>query len=158
MAGITAAPFRLDNPSFVIDHDLAGGSASAVQLKCAGRRIAVTPDVDFEDVETWCNPKGEAPGAATWAIELEVLNSYGAAGLWNQLLPLAGVLVKFSLLPAGAVAVSATNPEMSGDCWVPYPTFVDAGVRKFTTYTLEFKVYGTPLFKDATPAVYSGHA
>lgn len=154
---ITAAPFRLDNPSFVIDHDAAVGSA-AVQLKCAGRNLSAVPDFDFEDVETFCNPKGEAPGAATWTINLEVINSYGAAGLWNQILPLAGQLVKFAFLPAGAVTIGAENPEMSGNCYVPYPTFVDAGVRKFTTYTLEFKVSGTPLFKEAAPAVYAGHA
>lgn len=154
---ITAAGARLDDPSFVIDYDAAVGAA-AVQLKCAGRRITHQADQEFEDVETFCNPRGRAVGATEHTIVVEILSSYGAGGSFNQLLPLEGELVKFAFLPAGATAVSADNPEMSGELYVPAISFVDAGVRKFSYPSLEFPINGTPLFTFAPPAVYAGHA
>ena len=155
---ITAAPFRLDSPSFVVDYDAAVGAAF-VQLKCAGRNIDTRGDQDFEDTETFCTPLGEAPGAVAESIVVEVLNSLGVDGLWNQLKPLEGELVKFAYLPNGTVTSSPDNPEMSGELWVPYiPLTPSAGVRKFQTYSLEFKIFGIPTYDTTGAPVFASHS
>ena len=154
---ITAAARRLDDPSFVVDFDAVVGVA-AVQLRCAGRKITTAGDQEFEDIATFCNPKGEAPGAVVDAISLEVLQSVGVGGLWNQLKPLEGQLVNFAFLWDGTVDPADDNPEMSGQLWIPFIPLVDAGPRKFSTFTLEFKILGTPIYTLAPPAIYAGHA
>lgn len=154
---ITAAPFRLDDPSLVVDYDAVVGAA-AVQLKCAGRQITHNGDQEFEDIETFCNPKGEAPGAVTESLELAVLQSIGVGGLWNQLKPIEGQLVKFAFLPKSQAAVGEDNPEMSGQLWIPFIPLVDAGVRKFTELNFDFKIFGSPTYITTGTPVYSSHA
>ncbi len=154
---ITAAPLRLDDPSFVVDYDAIVGAA-AVQLRCAGRRITTNGDQEFEDIETFCNPGGEAPGITTETIVVEVLQSVGVGGLWNQLKPLEGQLVTFALLPKRTTATGDDNPEMYGSLYVPYIPLVDAGVRKFSPFTLEFKVFGIPAYNTTATAIYDSHA
>lgn len=148
MPGITASPARLDSPSFLLQHELA----DPLQLKCAGRSIDHSTDQEFEDVETFCNPGGEAPGVVKQSFVITVLNSFGANGLYNLLSPLAGTRVSFAYLRAGSTAISEDNPEFSGFLYVPTPKIVNAGVRKFTEYDLDFKIDGAVLQADTPGA------
>lgn len=138
-----AEPFRLDGPSFLI----GAVDPPTTELAAHGRRVTIVPTQEFEDVETFTNPGGEAPGLIRRSINLEVLQSFGADGLWNVLAPLEGELVYFEFNPGGTGEVAAvTNPIMSGQCYVPAVPFLDAGVRKFTATTMEFRIYGDVAF------------
>lgn len=137
-----AAPFRLDGPSFKIGAE----DPPTLELSSNGRRVTILPTQEMEDVETFSNPGGQAPGLIRNTIGLEVLQSFGADGLWNILKPLEGELVYFTFTPDGDAAVSESNPMMTGQCWVPAVPYLDAGVRKFSSFTMEFGVYGIPEF------------
>lgn len=138
----TPAPFRLDEPSFKIGTT----STPDTELSGSGRRVTIVPSQEFEDIETFENPGGEAPGLVRRSINLEVIQSFGAEGLWNVLAPLEGQLVYFEFDPAGTGTPGADNPVMSGQCYVPAVPFIDAGVKKFSTFTLEFRIFGEPAF------------
>ena len=136
------APFRLDEPSFLI----GAADPPTTEMKCHGRRFNITADQSFEDIETFCNPGGEAPGITKRSINVEVFQSFAAEGLWNVLYPLEGDLVYFSFSPDGTTTGSATNPIMEGQCYVPAIPFVDAGVKKFSPFSIEFRIYGIPTY------------
>lgn len=150
---ITKAPTRNTKPSFVID--LAG---TELQLRGAGRRIRHNKSPNFEDVETFDNPGGEAPGTSAESFTIEILQSHGAAGAYNLLKPLEETLVTFAYQIDADAVNSVDNPELSGNVYVPPIPIIDAGVKKFSPITLEFKVDGIPvLTTDGTP-VYATHA
>lgn len=153
---ITETAFRLDDPSFVIDHDAAVGAA-AVGLRCAGRLIRHTINQEFDDVETFCNPGSEAPGTARHSWNIELMQSFGPNGLYDQLAPLAGQAVLYAFQVQRSVAISATNPEFSGTLYVPEVPVVDANVKGYSIVTLEFKMTGPPAKNDTT-AVFADHA
>lgn len=151
---ITKVGTRLDAPSLVLNYD----KTDPIHLICALRKADNTGDQTFEDVETFCAPGAEAPGTTKEALDVEVLWSYGATGSYNVLKPLQDTLVKFAFLINGGVAVSATNPELSGDCYVPFIPFVRAdGVKKYMYVPLSFKFNGIPVSTFVAPAVYAGH-
>ena len=152
---VTEVGFRLDNPSLVLAYD----TPDPIHLKCAMRSVDHTGDETFEDVETFCNPGGEAPGLTKEALEVELLWSFGATGTFNVLKPFEYQLVTFAFLPSGAAAVSASNPELSGSVYVPFVPFIRAdGVRKFSVVPMNFKFSGTPVPTFVAPGVYAGHA
>lgn len=136
------APFRLDAPSFLI----GAVDPPTTEMKCHGRRFNITADQTFEDVETFCNVGGEAPGVIKRSINIEVFASFGAEGLWNVLYPLEGTLVYFAFDLAGTGTGAVGNPIMEGQCYVPAIPFIDAGVKKFSPFSLEFRIYGTPTY------------
>ena len=120
------------------------------EMKCHGRRIALVPDIVWEDTETFCNEGGEAPGRTKRSTTLEVLQSFGAEGLWNTLQPLFGSLAYFKLDLAGNSTAAAGNVIVTGQLWVPPVKFIDAGVGKYTYDPIEFKCYGAPTFDDGS--------
>lgn len=157
---VAAAPFRLDRPSLVLDH----GGTDPIQLQCQARLLDWQSDQEFDDVESFCNPKGEAPAAVTRSINLDVNHSFGdpagaLPGLWNVLQPLEGTVQTFALLLNGTAAVSHENPEASGQVWIPNVPFIgSAGVQKFSQYTLEFRLFNVPVYAtDVGSAVYASH-
>lgn len=155
----TAAPTRLDTPSVVLDTT----GTDPVHIVCALRLLDHTGSQEFEDIETFCNPKGEAPGAVAQSWQLEWLQSFGAAGsaaegAWNRMKPLEGKLVDFAVLLDRTQPLSETNPEMSGQVYVPFIPFISAGVRKYSTLTGEFKIYGEPVYTMTGAPVFADHA
>ena len=144
------APFRLSGPSLKIGTSGTPGTAST-ELACHGRRITIVPSQQFEDVETFCNPGGEAPSVDQQSIVMEVLQSFGASGLWNLLAPLKGLEVAFEFNPGGSsAAAAATNPIMEGNLWVPAVPFIDAAPERFSIFSIEFKLSGEPTFQITT--------
>ena len=131
-----ATPIILNSPQISI-----GG----IDLKCHARQVSLTPDQEFVDISTFCNPGGEAPGQASWTLSLTGLQSFdGTDGLYNQLQPLEGTNVAFEVTPDDTAAVSATNPKASGTVYVPLVPFIDAGVGEATELSMDFKVIGQP--------------
>jgi len=146
-------PTRLDDPSFILNHD----SADPIQIRCLAKNIEHSKEQEFEDVETFCNHGGESPGTVKQSIELEVFISHGTNGLFNVLLPLEGQVVPFAYLNSGGNPVGPDNMEMSGDLYIPAVSFINAGVRKYSEQTLSFKIRGGVVFNDTTP-VSSDHS
>ena len=151
---ITKVGTRLDAPSLVLRHD----QTDPIHLICALRKADNTGDQTFEDVETYCAEGAEAPGATKQALDVEVLWSYGATGAYNVLKPFEDQLVTFAFMINGGNPVSASNPELSGQLYVPFIPFVRAdGVKKYMYVPLSFKINGTPVSTTVAPAVYAGH-
>jgi len=126
----TPAPFKLVDPSFTV-----GG----VELKCSARQIRHTITFDQTDDSTFCRPSAQGVGQVTQTIELTVLQSFGADGLWNQLHPLRGTVVSF-VLEATDGELDDDNPVMTGTCMVPPVPLVDAGVGENTELSLVFPI------------------
>jgi len=154
LVAVTAAnPTRNDAPSLVLNHT----DTDPLHFICAVRSVSHTGSQDFEDVETACNPGGEAPGATTESLDVEMLWSHATDGVWNRLKPLQGTRIPFAYLLQGGVAVSTTNPEMSGFLWVPFVPFIDAAVRKYSYIPMQFRLSGIPLYTSTGSPVYAGH-
>lgn len=151
---ITAPVTRNTKPSFVID--ILG--TDPIQLRGAGREIDHDVRPNFEDVETFDNPGGEAPGVTPEAFNVEVISSHGALGLFNLLTPFADVLTDFAYQVDADAVNSAANPEYSGQLYVPKVPIISAGVRKFSVFTLEFKISGIPVVTSSGIPVYAAHA
>ena len=149
---ITAGAFIARYPSLILNHDgSALDSAGAViadgiQLNCAATTIDPQIDQEFVDIETFCNEAGEAPGKTKRTINVGVRLSYGAAGVFNLLQPLANSRVTFALLPNYAKAVAADNPEMSGNLWVPEIPMSIGEVGGSPVYDMVLNLDGPPVF------------
>lgn len=137
---VVPAPHRNDGPSLLLG--ITAIAVPTIELGCHGRRIGLIPTDTEEDIETFCNPQGIAPGSTKWQLDFEVINSFGDEGLFNVLWPHAKQLRTMSYSPDGTTTASATNPIFSFNAYVPTPKPVDAGVEKFTIYSLPFKIYG----------------
>lgn len=154
LIAVTAAtPTRNDAPSLVLNHS----ATDPLHFICAVRSVSHTGSQEFEDVETACNPGGEAPGATTESLDVEMLWSHAAAGTWNVLKTLQGTRIPFAYLLNGGAAVSDSNPEMSGFLWVPFVPFIDAAVQKYSYVPMSFRISGIPLYTSTGSAVYVGH-
>jgi len=154
LIAVTASnPTRLDAPSLVLNHS----ATDPIHLICAIRSVDHGGDQTFEDIETVCQPGAEAPGATTEALDVEVLLSHGATGVFNVMKPLQGTLVPFAYKLNGGAALGVGNQEMSGSCYVPFVPFIRAtGVKKFSYVPMSFKIVGIPIYNSVTP-VYAGH-
>lgn len=137
-----ATPYRAINPSVVI-------GASEIELICHARRVALVPTDEMADVETFCNPGGEAPSTTTWVLTIEALQSFGPEttnpGLWETLHTMAKTKQTVVVKPADT-AVGPTNPSATMEVWVPSIPFLDSGIGEATTFDVEFKVIGEPVF------------
>lgn len=141
-----AVPTTLDNPYV----GLIVGTATAVDISCHLRHITLSADQVTADIETFCNPGAEKPTRAKWTFEIEYLQSFGPdastnAGFWDTLSPHAGDLVTFEVKPENTTS-SATNPMATFDTYVPWLTFLDAGIGESSTPTATFSVLGDPVF------------
>ncbi len=152
---VTASnPTKFDKVSFVIDYD----QPNPLHFTCATRKLTNPVSQAFEDVETLCNPGGEAPGKVTQSLDVELLWEHSTTGAWNQLHPLEGTLHTFAVLLRGTGAVSASNPEWSGKLWIPQVPFIDGqAVNGYMKIPLSFKISGIPLRKTTGSPVYAGH-
>lgn len=132
-----ADPYRAVLPEITID---------TVDFKCHARKLSLLPDQKFEDVSTFCNPGGQIPTTATWKCTLEMLQSFGINGAWNQLRALSGTLQTIVVYPGAGTTAAVTNPEATFDAWIPSIPFLDATPGSTMTYTLELQVEGEPVF------------
>lgn len=135
-----ADPITLDDPSILI---------GAVQLKCHSSKVSLTAEDKYVDVSTFCNPDGEKPSTKTWTGMLTILQSFDTTGAWQQLIALADGTPKTVVLKPKDAAVAATNPSATFEAYVSTPAFLDAEVGEPTTYDIELKVVGAPVFAYA---------
>ncbi len=134
-----AAPFIMRKPFITVN---------SLDLVCHARKVSLVPEDSMADVETFCNPGGEAPGSTKWMLTISALQSYGAGatpGLWDTLRPLAKTQQALVLRPDVAI-VGATNPSATLLVWVPSIPFVDSEIGQSTTMDIDFPVIGEPVF------------
>ena len=130
----TPAPFKLTDPSLILDPD-----GDAIELKCSSRQIKHTISWATLDDSTFCEPSAEGIGKVTETIELTVLQSFGTEGLWNLLSRLALTVVDFQLFTI-ADLWATDSPVMTGTCMVPPVPLIDAGIGENTELTLTFNI------------------
>ena len=122
-------------------------------ITCHLQMATLVPETTFVDIETYCNPQGEAVGAIKWTGVLRVRMSYGDDGSWNFWQTLdPQTEVEMTLMPSDDTAISAANPEATFDAFVAPIAFIpEHEVGGSATFDVLFKVIGEPAF-DATTA------
>jgi hypothetical protein len=141
---MVANAFIYDRPTVLFGTD---------DITCHLQMVTLIPDVSVADVETYCNPGGEAPGQIKWAGVLRVRMSYGDEGSWNfwQTLDPA-TPVEMTIMPSDDTAIASSNPEATLDAYVwPIAFIPEHEVGGSATYDVEFRAIGEPAF-DATTA------
>ena len=136
----TAAPYRAILPEITI---------GTSDIKCHVRKIKLTPEQKYADVETFCNPGGQIPTTATWTLELELLQSFGTDGIWNILRPLQGTQQTIVVYPGTGTTPAVANPEATFDAWIPNLPFLDASPGSTMPFSLTLSVIGVPIFATA---------
>jgi hypothetical protein len=134
-----ATPYIARRPQVTI-----GGA----DLDCHMRKASLLPEDDEVDVATFCNPKGRAPGATGWTLEIDVLQSFGDGlttdGLYDQLAPLAKTRVAFTLEMDKLTGPDEENPHFTGFVYVPSIPVLDSTIGDKSEFTLTFYVDGEP--------------
>lgn len=137
---VTAPPFILIKPKLTI-----GPTGSAVQFECGANEVEAIPEQDSVDTETFCGTFTSYK-PEKWTVTITALQSYGAAGLWTLLRPLANTVAPFTVLPDASQPVSASNPEMRGNAYLPGFAFLSAPVGEASEFDLVLAVQGIPEF------------
>jgi hypothetical protein len=137
-----ADPFIYDRPTVLIGTD---------DITCHLQMATLVPNTTFIDVETYCNPGGEAVGKIAWTGILRVRMSYGSDGSWNFWQNLdPHTTYELTLTPSDDTAVSENNPEATFDAYLAPLAFIpEHEVGSSATYDVEVRVVGEPAF-DST--------
>lgn len=112
---------------------------------CHFSQVTLVPNQEFVDIETYCNPGGEAPGKVSWRANLRVRMSYGTDSAWTFFSALAGQSALFEIRPDSGT-VANTNPEASFSAYIPALPFIpDHEIGQSATFDLECRVIGAPV-------------
>jgi hypothetical protein len=102
-------------------------------------------------VETFCGVFTSYK-PAKWTITVTALQSFGANALWNNLRPLVNTIQPFTVLPDAGAAVSADNPLMTGEAYIPEFAFLAGAVGEASEFDFVLAVQGDPEFLETPPA------
>lgn len=130
---------------YIEPHVLIGTS----DVSCHLKKVTLLSEVFRRaDIETYCNPGGEAPSGVRWTGVLEVRMSYGADSAWEFFSGLdATEPQEVTIYPGTATAPSTDNPEASFDAYIDPIGFIpDHEVGGSGTFELAFTVVGEPNF------------
>lgn len=131
------APHLYVQPSVVI---------GTVESICHFSQVTLVPEVTWTDVETYCNPGGEAPGRTRWLGNMRVRMSYGAGSAWEFFSARANQIEDFVIMPADG-SVTADNPSATFEAYIGTLPFIpDHEIGASATFDLEFRVIGEPVF------------
>lgn len=133
------APHIYNRPSVLI---------GTVEVDCMISMVTLIPTVEWGDVETYCNPGGEAPGTPAWSGTLRVRMSYGTGSAWELFAANANQVVDITIMPTyGDTAPSASNPEATFEAYLGVLPFIpDHEIGKSATFDVEYRVIGQPVF------------
>lgn len=140
VAPVTATPYVLVKPMIRLG-DISTGSP----IECAAHTAEIIPEVPESEWRTFCGA-GTTYGTEKWTVTVTVLQSFGAAGFWNLIRPLANTVVPFTILTDAATANSVTNPAMVGTARVKPFAFISGTVGETSEFDLVLAVQGTPTF------------
>lgn len=149
-ATVSAPPFLPVKPIVKIT-----GATDSVEIQCAAESFEVSVDQDETTTETFCGTYTTYK-AEVWTITGTVFQSYGAAGLWNLLRPMVGVVTTFEMIPDASQPRSVSNPVMSGSCIVKAFNFYSGGPGEPTSFDVIIAVQGTPTFTTTAGVAATG--
>jgi hypothetical protein len=149
---VNAPPFIPVKPLIKI-----GTTGTSVEIACAAEELSVEVDQDEVDTETFCG-SFKSYKSEVWTITVSVFPSYGTAGLWNNLRPLAGTSQPFEIRPDGVAVAGPTNPSMVGTCRVKAFPFYMGRLGEPTAFDVELGVQGAPTFALALAAATEAFA
>lgn len=130
------APFIYQEPAITIN---------STDALCHFSQIAVLPQMEWADIETYCNPGGQAPGRTTWTCNLTVRMSYGTDSAWEFFSNLVGQKATFVVKPESGTTTIA-NPAATFDAYIPPLPFIpEHQIGQSATFTLECRVVGAPV-------------
>lgn len=130
------APFLYQKPSITIN------STDAI---CHFSQIAVTATSEKVDVETYCNPGGQAPGKTKWTANLTVRMSYGTDSAWAFFSALADTAATFVVKPDDGTT-TINNPAATFQAYIPQLPFIpEHAIGESATFTLECDLIGAPV-------------
>lgn len=143
----TPDPYVAVDPSIILVTNAPAVPAD-VDLVCHSNKVTLTPEDNFADGDSFCNPDGQVPGSTNWSGSIDVLLSFtdgSDVGSWNLLHPLRKTKQTFKIKPKDA-AISTGNPEATFIAWVPSIPFIDNSRGETQRFTLELDVIGEPVF------------
>jgi hypothetical protein len=142
----------VDQPPFILIKPklLIGPTGSEVEYECGANEVDASPDQSSNDVETFCGVFTSYK-PAKWTVTVTALQSFGAAGLWNNLRPFVNTVQPFLIIPDGAQPVSADNIAMQGEAFIPEFSYLKAPVGEASEFDFVLAVQGIPDFIDTPP-------
>ena len=131
------SPFIYDKPYITIN------STDSI---CHFSQIAVQRrTIEWVDVETYCNPGGEAPGKSPWVCNLTARMTYGTDSAWAFFSSLDGQQATFVVKPAQGTTTN-DNPAATFTAYIPPMPFIpEHQIGQSATITLECRVVGDPV-------------
>lgn len=115
-----------------------------VTLNCHSREARLTPSDDEVDTAVYCAPSRRTPGNTAWTLELVVLQSFGAGGLYQQLAPMAKTSQTYLFETNELVGPTEDHPHFTGTLSVPSIPVLDAAIGDKSEFTLTFWVNEEP--------------
>lgn len=134
-------------PYYMVKPLISLGATTPVEIQCFANNLETNVDQDESTAETFCGSYTTYK-AEKWTIVVTCLQSFGADGLWNQIHPMVGTEVPFTILPDADQPVSADNPEMSGTARVKAFPFLSGAVNEAADFDLELAVQGMPVWSE----------
>lgn len=123
---------------------------NTTEVQCYFQMVTLIPDLVWNDVETYCNPGGEAPGRVSWRGTMRVRMSYGTDSAWaffSALDPTVPQDVVIYPGDPGTVGAAPDNPEATFEAYIGILPFIpDHEVGASATFDLEYRVVGAPVF------------
>src|SRR5688572_6215387 len=142
---MVATPHIYVEPNVVIN---------TTEVQCHFQMVTLIPDMPWIDVETYCNPGGEAPGRVSWRGTMRVRMSYGTDSAWAFFSALDPTIPHDMVIyPAdpGTGTATAANPSATFEAYIGVLPFIpDHAVGESATFDLEYRVSGDVVF-DSTP-------
>lgn len=121
-----------------------------VEVQCHFQMVTLIPTITWSDVETYCNPGGEAPSRIPWSGVMRVRMSYGTDSAWeffSALDPTTPAEVTIYPADPGTAGATPANPEAVFDAYIGVLPFIpDHEVGASATFDLEYRVVGQPVF------------
>jgi hypothetical protein len=145
VAVVEAAPFVLVKPTILLGDALTG-----IQIECGSNQIEAEPESDESTTETFCGTYTTYK-PEVWTITLTALTSFGPAGLWNLVRPLAGQSTPFLITPDSSRPIGPDNVAMSGTAIVKPFAWLSAAVGETSDFDLILAVQGIPEFLETPP-------
>jgi hypothetical protein len=138
-------------PHFYVEPNVV---INTTEVQCHFSMVTLIPTVEWGDVETYCNPGGEAVSKVSWNGVMRVRMSYGTDGAWNFFSALDATTpqdVVIYVSDPGTGSATSSNPSATFDAYIAPIAFIpDHEVGASATYDIEFRVVGEPTF-DSTP-------
>jgi hypothetical protein len=125
-----------------------------VEVQCHFQQVTLLAEVfRTADIETYCNPGGEAPSGVRWIGNFRVRMSYGTDSAWDFFSALDPTVPTedITIYPAdpGTGTATADNPSATFDAYIDPIGFIpDHEVGGSGTFDLAFRVVGEPIFDD----------